>query len=1623
MCCDEAWQREAVGASTGSDSPPMSGAAPTASFSAYPALTSSMLARRVHPQLAAHLSTADVGRGAQHQPPSEPAEATVSHFPLDEEQPTHGGDDSWLPSVLPSPPPLPVTLRLCASGIVGNMSAVLSFLHGRSDINQLDLRANGLSDDSLAPLLAAMGGPLSNIRALDLSGVTGFAANRIGQETAATLRALLASSDCQLHTLRLAAMGRTSLSLCLLQHRCLASCASLTALDLGGNQLTTAMVRSLCRQLSSQRCAMRRLSLSRNELTDACCDALAALIRYSTTLSELSLAANQLTGRCMHVLAASLEPDTCSLTSLVLDDNHLLGEQPSEVEGSAEERGLYVGAVGLDRLFRSLSVNSSLQRLSLSCCSIANVDELSSSLAVNSTLTTLVLDRNPLMGSTGCAQLMNSLAHNSTLLSLSLAHNRLDNAIAPHLARLIQANPYLQALSLADNQLTDDFIHAVLPTVYLNSHCAVSRLDLTTNHLQGKHTDRLQSVMQRNARVQRRRLLSHYQHTISRLHALPGQLREAALDIERLQRECEHELSKEASTAQRVQAERAAMEADTITMRAQLDAMREARRQQTARQSAELAELSSRLAAERGEFKSQAASLRQEVVNEKKIQAQLAKQISRASAVWDSLEEIRRSGDIVERSLQQQAAQLHSDARAAGESCSTWATKLQHAATALVNKYWIAFNTYTHSKRFADRNHSAQIAHRANMEQQTHSTPALAYTTATAQQQQLSSVVSTSAPSSVPSLLTPAGLADWSSLQRSGVLSFVPSLPAVGAAFDVDLSDFLSWFFSTSTPSATLALVPAAMAKRMPIIAFAQAKCQTEAGPHTKLFVQPAVLSNQTGANSAVQPSWPSRRSHVSLLGLLRLTVVTHSPLLASMVPSLFSGCTLVAHPADSDSATERPRSADTANARSPSAYTVTEQSDAAAMGTQRGKRPLTPLLRASTIATSSTGTSSISQLAPGFSSSVASATATSSHSSPSSSPVLQLSIDSSSSWPAVLQAVSGLLSLDCSSPASAVRLSCLPGIRLCQPIACYLDLAADTPRLTLEEAMSELGGLNAITAAAAQRKQMLAVDGQSAAGEVSDTALPTLSDDLNQLLADIGADLMLSARSRPQPTQIAAAQHNQSKRLNRKADSRQQSSSATTNGAQAAVAVQGEPRDSLTSEHSNISGDMTGGSSDSYQHPRSSNPSAATAAPRFSVTSGAAAMTATSGTRSQSHSLHRASLLHQRSRAASIAPQNAPAGRASDSEQQRQHTGVAALGTAASTDNVALLHARHSSLHFTSPASVHTRQTSNGSIRTNSRLSHTRPMSSSGRQLSSITAPLAAGAAKSDKEQQRTHNNKLASVRDPGHHEHYHNKQQTQAMQRRQYANRAARRGSRASTLTRNMAVDGGLEDEERSLDDESQLASEGEEGAQHWLGDDEALQVDTDDQMAANERPPLPLSVSVTAVDVSSVVRQPPAPWWSGTRASPAPPSIQPTRAPFRAADFHLGDSDALLPFAPNNHYEQQIQQHHSALFAHLVLNNQHADFAADDTYTHSAAPAVEAQQQQQSDQRGGSVQIEGGILPHSKSANIGMQKLVSHWQLMSQIISPQGESAVVALTLSAACLAAVRPWPALCSETMVH
>ena len=788
-------------------------------------------------------------------------EADLDEASADEEAPENDTKRAAAsPSSLSAAPTVsspPLCLRLSGSSLSGGVQAVVDFVSARPAIARCDLRACGLPDEATALLLSSLLTSCRHVTDIDLGGRAGFPPNRFGSAAAASLTGLLSSPLCGLRALRLSSVGRHGLSRCFSSASVLSSSASLTALDLSSNSLGNAVVRRLCLQLSRPDCRMRRLSLAGNGLTDACSAALASLLLYSSQLVELDIGHNELSSVALTPLAAALEPDTCALSRLLLDGN-ALGEGGQAAEQQAED--------GLSALSAALQVNHGLQLLSCRDCGLRSVSSLAAALQVNCCLSRLVLDGNRI-GSAGCCQLLDSLLLNSSLQSLRLARCRLDDSLSPSLCRLVQHNPYLQALDLRDNELSDACVLPIIAVVQHHSHCAVSRLQLERNHLSGHVLQRLSDCMTRNARTQRLRLIAQYHSIVDGLRALPSHVRSCLREIEAVAADCEKERQVEREMGVRLKAQQQEAEAATASLLSQLELSREERRRQQAQHTQRLSELSASLSVERSRLKGAASSLRAEIVSEKKAQLQLQRQISRAQAVWDSLEEIRRSGDGLVQSLRQQLAQAEADRQQAQQQLRFQADRLVVAASRTVCSYWLSMQAYTTTRRFADRT------------VQSLPLPAL---------------------SSSPLPLLCSADAGWAELEASGLLRFVPALPALGPGFDLELADFISWQFSSSTPQAAIAHVTAALHNRMPIVALAQAiaaeaegreavageEMQAEAG-RLRLLVDP--LSGSASAASA------SRRPSPPLLGLLPVPLSADSTM-ADSQPMLFTGCTLVLH-------------------------------------------------------------------------------------------------------------------------------------------------------------------------------------------------------------------------------------------------------------------------------------------------------------------------------------------------------------------------------------------------------------------------------------------------------------------------------------------------------------------------------------------------------------------------------------------------------------------------------------------------------------------------------------------------------------------------------------------------------
>ena len=976
----------------------------------------------------------------------------------------------------------------------GVVAELLPFLCAHAAVTALDLRASGLSDVGLTPLLLHMARPSlsSSVHSLDLSGLSGFTSNALGPAAAAALRTCLSSSHSSLTTLLLSSLGRLSLRSAVLGSSAFSCAPRLLYLDVSGNSLGPSLVRLLLAQLSAPHCRLQRLHLDGNCMGDGCSAALHQLLLSSTSLTSLHLAHNQLTQRTLTAIAQALAPDTATLKTLTLDHNpHLcsaasndaplpaaaVNPQAQLLQGSSQLPPSFAASSRaaapsfprpassppspLSRLSDALLVNVSLRSLSLSDCGVVCVEEMAVALSGNCTLTRLSLSSNPL-SSAACSLLLSSLHRNSGLLSLSLCDLQLDDSVAPALCALLLRNPFLTRLSLTDNRLTDATLTQLLQLVQHHPHCNLPfpGRALSRNHLTQRSLARLRLHQQRNARVQRALLLRRYRSTIEGLHALPSQVAQCRADIQQLLSDCDAERAKEEQTQARLARQSEELQAELRAAAASLQRVREERVAVQGRQSEQLAALSLQLSDARGLLKASASNLRVEVVAEKKAQAAVLKQLSRQQALTDSLDEVRRSGDAVLASLHQQTAAARLDLAQLQEQAELWANRLTQLATRVVHRYYLALHAFAHAS--SRRTMDARVPHSRAANPHASATPQL-------QLQPLSPRRALGAKAeSSPRSASSSSSSPTPSLER-----FVPPLPPLGCVWDVNLSEFVAWMFHTATPSATVAVMESALLKRMPVIAFAQATvalaAQNRGGGELAISLTCSVEPHhqQPTAVAPLSPPSPSSalpRAEPAVVGVEMVelsSTAAASAALQSAPSPLFTGCTLLVQ------------------AASP-ALTLPPPS------------PLFP--------------SAASPPLPSLSSS---------------SSCVLLDADLSMSWAALLRSLASIHRLEPAqllpstppSSASAVRLCYLPGLRLRLPWSSYVVDTPETPRLSLEEALAELGGGKAraagggggaLSSSASQLSASASASSLSSAFPSLASPLPSLTEELSSLLAAI---------------------------------------------------------------------------------------------------------------------------------------------------------------------------------------------------------------------------------------------------------------------------------------------------------------------------------------------------------------------------------------------------------------------------------------------------------------------------------------------------------------------------------------
>ena len=173
------------------------------------------------------------------------------------------------------------------------------------------------------------------------------------------------------------------------------------ALNFSGCGVDDACAKSMCEALAASTCALERLNLSRNRLTNAIGASIEYVLKCRSTLKSLDVSWN------------ALGADACECVSRGLRENRRLEFLSLAWNGVGDEGGKRIG--------EALEVNRSLTELDLSRCRLGcdACMVISEGLRTNDVLATLRLDHNP-CGEDGGRHLMSMLLVNDTLTTLTL---------------------------------------------------------------------------------------------------------------------------------------------------------------------------------------------------------------------------------------------------------------------------------------------------------------------------------------------------------------------------------------------------------------------------------------------------------------------------------------------------------------------------------------------------------------------------------------------------------------------------------------------------------------------------------------------------------------------------------------------------------------------------------------------------------------------------------------------------------------------------------------------------------------------------------------------------------------------------------------------------------------------------------------------------------------------------------------------------------------------------------------------------------------------------------------------------------------------------------------------------
>ena len=408
-------------------------------------------------------------------------------------------------------------LDLNNNGMTGVVAEDLAdVINCNSCLEELHLANNDLKSSAVAVLQALQG--IATLKILDLSF------NNMTGVVAEDLAYAINRNSC-LEKLNLSDNDLKSTAVVVLQ--ALQGITTLKVLNLSFNDMTSVVAEDLACVIKSNSClkklylygndlkssgvvilqalqgitTLKVLNLSFNDMTSVVAEDLAYVIKCNSCLAELHLASNNLETTGVVVLQALQGITTLEL--LDLNFNHLTGVVAEDlacvIKSNSCLKKLYLSGNDLKSsgvvILQALQGITALKVLDLSFNHMTSViaKELVDIIKRNPCLEELHLAYNDLNSST--IVVLQALQEISTLKLLDLRGNNMTSVVAQDLAGVIEQNPCLEKLHLADNDLSSS---AIVILQALQAITTLKLLDLSFNNLTNVVVEDLAGVIKCN---------------------------------------------------------------------------------------------------------------------------------------------------------------------------------------------------------------------------------------------------------------------------------------------------------------------------------------------------------------------------------------------------------------------------------------------------------------------------------------------------------------------------------------------------------------------------------------------------------------------------------------------------------------------------------------------------------------------------------------------------------------------------------------------------------------------------------------------------------------------------------------------------------------------------------------------------------------------------------------------------------------------------------------------------------------------------------------------------------------------------------------------------------------------